>query len=739
MEEIRSALACNSVVSLVGPHGVGKSELALHVLATTDGDEHVFVDLLSARDRDDIVAALAAALDVRVCDDPIAAIRSALIARGGMIVLDRCHHLDSTAEVVRALRVDGRPPIVCTSTRPLGIVDERVIAIDPLDPFAGAELYSARTAHPPESPREHSAVRDLVTLCGGIPLAIELCAAWPESPLQLLRQLELRVGRDRELRDIVFYSIERLDSVSRAALSRASLIEGTFTFAAFEAIAELPSDVAPLSILSDLAERGLVARAPRAESGFIILPIVRTIAESLLDDADRLRTMQRHARFFATHYPADVVALSRERADLLAAYQAALVDPELTNVAVVIARALGPVLRRHGPLELARGVVEATLAIADDSLLRVERFALDESVALDSQRHPRGALLAGEALLDRDRPAAALPLLRHAATEQELAVLALRGAAEALRRLEQLDEAQQIAERALFLARRRDRPTEVGDVLTLRGSIALDRDELRAARADLVEALTILGEGRDERAAAAAMLTLADVQAEEGTDPTTTLDCAADLARRAGDLCALERVEILRAVHALTDGDLDRARACLDAAGPRPPLAVALREVVRARGDDRGFSPSSPLGIVHLERARARLALVRGEPAPPVQEPKTSRLSRRTLLAAKRAIARDGSRARFPGVDLDLDRRATLKNVVAAFLRTRVEEPGRAVTTAELFAAGWPKERVPPAVQADRVHAALQALRDLGMRGQIVTLPGGWALDPGRTYDVLPT
>ena len=82
LADIRQGLERGAIVTLVGPHGVGKSELALHVLATREGDEHVFVDLLHARDDDDVVAAIAAALDVRVCTDALAAVREALIARG---------------------------------------------------------------------------------------------------------------------------------------------------------------------------------------------------------------------------------------------------------------------------------------------------------------------------------------------------------------------------------------------------------------------------------------------------------------------------------------------------------------------------------------------------------------------------------------------------------------------------------------------------------------------------------
>jgi len=699
LAEIRAALDRGAVVTLIGPHGVGKSELALHVLATTEGDEHVFVDLLTARDDDDVLAAIAAALDVRACLQMSAAVREALVSRGGLLVLDRCQHLPGIAELVRALRVERRPPILCTSTAPLGAADERAITVEPLDLVDAIDLFNSRSGREPESSRDQALVRDLVSLCGCVPAAIELCAASGEAPLQLLRELESRVQRDRELTEVITWSLDRLDRVSCTALSRASLIEGPFTLATFEAIVELPSDVASPTVLSTLAERGLVTKSSRSDAPFVIAPTVRRIAESRLGDRERLATLQCHARHFAHHFADDIVTRSRERADLVAAHQVALVDPLLAAEASLLSRALLPVLRRHGALEVARAVEEVSTA-------------------------PNDPLAEAERLLDRGEIAAAAARFRDAALDPQRKLWALRGLAESLRRKGALDEARVTVERALSLGR------DIGDLLTLRGAIALDRGDLRSARADLVEALTILGEGRDERAAAAATTLLAEVQAEEGLDETTTLDSALDLARRAGDLRAMARVELLRAVRAMSEGRLDLARVHVDAV-EQYGGSTALRDVIRARGDQRDVESDDPLVRAHLERARARLAAVRGEPIHALVEP-TDRLARRTLAPAKCAIARDGSRA----LDVELAHRPTLKNIVAALLRARIEHPGRAVSTTDLFAAGWPGERIPPGAKGDRARAAIQALRDLGLRGHIVTLSGGWALDPERAYDV---
>jgi len=44
--------------------------------------------------------------------------------------------------------------------------------------------------------------------------------------------------------------------------------------------------------------------------------------------------------------------------------------------------------------------------------------------------------------------------------------------------------------------------------------------------------------------------------------------------------------------------------------------------------------------------------------------------------------------------------------------------------------AGWPGERIAPKAAADRVYAAVGALRKLGLGSVLVRLDGGYALSP---------
>jgi hypothetical protein len=55
---------------------------------------------------------------------------------------------------------------------------------------------------------------------------------------------------------------------------------------------------------------------------------------------------------------------------------------------------------------------------------------------------------------------------------------------------------------------------------------------------------------------------------------------------------------------------------------------------------------------------------------------------------------------------------------------------GVALPVAALLAAGWPGERMTPAVARNRLHVALNALRDLGLRAHLRRDEDGYALAP---------
>jgi hypothetical protein len=71
-----------------------------------------------------------------------------------------------------------------------------------------------------------------------------------------------------------------------------------------------------------------------------------------------------------------------------------------------------------------------------------------------------------------------------------------------------------------------------------------------------------------------------------------------------------------------------------------------------------------------------------------------------------------------------------LRLMLGRLVRARLDAPGRAITRADLFAAGWPGERIAERAAANRVHVTLTKLRKLGLAGVLQSRDDGFLLDP---------
>jgi len=68
--------------------------------------------------------------------------------------------------------------------------------------------------------------------------------------------------------------------------------------------------------------------------------------------------------------------------------------------------------------------------------------------------------------------------------------------------------------------------------------------------------------------------------------------------------------------------------------------------------------------------------------------------------------------------------------VLAALVRLRIDAPGRALSAAELFRAGWPDEKIGHAAASNRVYVTLTRLRQLGLGSLVQSRDDGFLLDP---------
>ncbi len=291
LAELVAILGRVRALTLCGPGGIGKTRLALRLaamLATSYPDGVWIVDLADvevaaagptepAETADDqppgggsdpalndrLVPLLTAALGIRHEPDRLLAdtLTEALRPRSALLILDTCEHLvQACAELVQRL-LAGCPGlrVIGTSREPLGVRGEIIWRVPPLGlpPAAGedtaaagdAALYEAvqlfverAAAVRPGFALDESNLAAVIDICrtlDGVPLAIELAAAWVRtlSPEQISSRLAdrfelLALGnraappRQQTLRATVEWSYDLLTRAERLLLCRLSVFHG---------------------------------------------------------------------------------------------------------------------------------------------------------------------------------------------------------------------------------------------------------------------------------------------------------------------------------------------------------------------------------------------------------------------------------------------------------------------------------------------------------------------------------
>ena len=94
-------------------------------------------------------------------------------------------------------------------------------------------------------------------------------------------------------------------------------------------------------------------------------------------------------------------------------------------------------------------------------------------------------------------------------------------------------------------------------------------------------------------------------------------------------------------------------------------------------------------------------------------------------------IGHDAEWVRTPnGEPASLKPFATARKILLALAEERLVRPGTGLAVADLFAAGWPHERIAPTSMRNRVHVSLSKLRAVGLRRLLLRGEGGYLLDP---------
>ena len=388
-ERLAELLGRGGLVTVKGPGGVGKTRLARQVgLAWhhRTSAEVWFVDLQAARDRDDVLKAVATSLGTSVHGP--AHLAHVLERRGeATIILDNFEQLADCAEMVDAWR-HVAPDVrwLVTSQATLGLPGEQVVELAPLPHAQAVALLRARAADRGRTFTEDDALPELIALLEGLPLALELAGArlGLVTPATLVERLRAgftltdrgatRPERQRTLDATLAWSWGLLDEVERHALAQLSVFVGGFTLEAAEAVVELPDGLWVLDVVDTLCDRSLVLL--RGGDRFALLESVRRFARARL--SDQSGAIARHARFFAQNGSREVLLgadspragawLARLTADLdnaIAACRWAVEAGDAVTAAGTL-RAAWAVLSKRGPASLGRSLAADVEAMEHD-------------------------------------------------------------------------------------------------------------------------------------------------------------------------------------------------------------------------------------------------------------------------------------------------------------------------------------------------------------------------------------
>jgi predicted ATPase/DNA-binding winged helix-turn-helix (wHTH) protein len=264
--EIQTRLQTERLTTILGAGGMGKTTVALAVghAALADFSGAVFfVDLSTARDKEQVIGAIASAigLDSRFVD-PKEALLDFLQPRRALIILDSCEHLiEKIAEVAGSIfRNAPNVHMLVTSREALHGAGERVFRLPPLDspperPDLSAsevlaypavrllvEHMNARGGNFSLGDDEAPIVAEICRKLDGIALAIELAAgraavfgvrntlARLDSRLDLLKfGRRTATPRHQTLKATLDWSYEQLSEVERVVLRCVAIFAGHFT------------------------------------------------------------------------------------------------------------------------------------------------------------------------------------------------------------------------------------------------------------------------------------------------------------------------------------------------------------------------------------------------------------------------------------------------------------------------------------------------------------------------------
>src|SRR6266567_3634948 len=549
LDELRRFMAITRALTLCGPGGIGKTRLALRLLAAL-ADEFPdgvwFVELADLRQPDLVVSRVASAIGVG--EEPgrplLETLADALRPRRLLLALDNCEHLiDACARVCQRLLASSPGlRLIATSREPLRVAAEMVWQVQPLSvpPHRSGGPYPAEP-HPVGGLRDYEAIRlfadrataslpgfaitpanaaGVITLCralDGMPLAIELAAAWVRvlSVEQIAARLTdrfslLTIGdrsappRHRTLRATIDWSHDLLTTSEQVLLRRVSVFAG-FSLEMAEQVCS--DDDVPagdmLDLIAALVDKSLALVEPEVlgQARYRLLDTIREYAAMRLADAGEATTFQRRLSDYTLRESehnfrigmGQIQAPWSARVDVFRQY-----DADAGNIWQVLSRCLADGDAQSG-LRICTAVRPCW--IVRGSFLEGGEW-IDSFLALSAPGLPaaiRGPALVGRAQLAMSSdPATAqaraeegLELCR-AAFDEFWTASALNLLSEVALHTGRIDEAASLAQEALSAAQIAGDGWNEGYALSTRAAVAALRGRLGDAQALATESISVM-------------------------------------------------------------------------------------------------------------------------------------------------------------------------------------------------------------------------------------------------------
>ncbi len=300
------------LVTLLAPGGMGKTRLALAAaekLLTAFPDGVTFVSLaplVSSVDLVPTVASQAGYQFQRNNQTPAQQLLDFFGSKKALLILDNFEHLlDSSSFVVDLLQSAPELRVLVTSREKLSLSGETVYTLDGLDyptildeeilGYSAIQLFlqCAYRTRPDFKPDGKFA--DIIQICelvGGLPLAIELAAAWVEvlSPAEIAAEIAASLDflssslrdlpeRQRSVRAVFESTWKRLTEEERTAFMKLSVFRGGCTRRAAQSVAGVG-----LRTLTALADKALVSWSTDSER-YSIHELLRQYAADALEQA----------------------------------------------------------------------------------------------------------------------------------------------------------------------------------------------------------------------------------------------------------------------------------------------------------------------------------------------------------------------------------------------------------------------------------------------------------------------